>query len=189
MFQRTLLKGQSWVGDDSFTNQRASLNYNPNQLGARIRSENRNSEDYNTEIKKKTQFNLFIWIPRSDWNYNNKSRKQIYTMQGLTTLLLTITTLLLLSNAVKASPVLPLGDDETSAQELRDLPVEQHQQLKRICGMSWFGCRKQNGVKRNVLFIIVFVLLLLFVFNHPVDFIYVWKYTLSHLSKSIEIVS
>jgi len=66
-------------------------------------------------------------------------------MQGLTTLLLTITTLLLLSNAVKASPVLPVGDDETSAQELRDLPVEQHQQLKRICGMSWFGCRKQNG--------------------------------------------
>lgn len=111
-------------------------------------------------------------------------------MQGLTTLLLTITTLLLLSNAVKASPVLPMGDDETSAQELIDLPVEQHQQLKRICGLTWFHCEpKQNGVKRNLLFIIVFVLLLLFVFNHPVDFIYVWKYTLSHLSKSIEVVS
>lgn len=41
------------MGDDSFTNQRASLNYNPNQLGTGIRSENQNSENYNTEIKKK----------------------------------------------------------------------------------------------------------------------------------------
>jgi len=54
-------------------------------------------------------------------------------------------TLLLLSNAVKPLPVVPVGEDETSAQGLRDLPVEQHQQRKRICGMTWIGCENQNG--------------------------------------------
>ena len=78
-------------------------------------------------------------------------------MQVLTTLLLTMATLLLLSNAVKPLPVVPVGEDETSAQGLRDLPVEQHQQRKRICGMTWIGCENQNGVKRNLLFITLFV--------------------------------
>ena len=70
-------------------------------------------------------------------------------MQVLTTLLLTMTTLLLLSNAVKASPILPMDGYETSVQELRDLPVEEHKQLKRICGMSWFGCESRKGVKKK----------------------------------------
>lgn len=65
-------------------------------------------------------------------------------MQVLTTLLLTMATLLLLLNAVKPLPVLPVNQDETSMQQLRDLPVEQHQQRKRICGMSWIGCDKSG---------------------------------------------
>lgn len=65
-------------------------------------------------------------------------------MQVLTTLLLTMAILLLLLNAVKPLPVLPVDEDETSLQELRDLPVEQHEQRKRICGMTWIGCDK-NG--------------------------------------------
>ena len=71
-------------------------------------------------------------------------------MQALTTLLLTMATLLLLSNAVNPLPVLPAGDDETFVQELRDLPVEEHEQLKRICGMTWTMCRK-GGVKNTFL--------------------------------------
>ena len=76
-------------------------------------------------------------------------------MQVLNTLLLTMAILLLLLNAVKPLPVLPVDEDETSLQELRDLPVEQHEQRKRICGMTWIGCDK-SGVKRNLLFIILF---------------------------------
>ena len=78
-------------------------------------------------------------------------------MQALTKLLLTMTTLLLLSNAVKPLPVLTVGDDEMSVQGLRNLPVEQHAQRKRICGMTWVGCDIVNGVKTNLLVIILFV--------------------------------
>ena len=69
-------------------------------------------------------------------------------MQVFTTLLLTMATLLLLSKAVKPLPVLTADEDETSMQELRDLPVEQHEQRKRICGMTWIGCDK-NGVSKS----------------------------------------
>lgn len=103
-------------------------------------------------------------------------------MQVLTTLLLTMAILLLLLNAVKPLPVLPVDEDETSLQELRDLPVEQHEQRKRICGMTWIGCDK-NGVKRNLLFIILFfvrlfvclfVLLLLLLSSAAQSFILPW---------------
>ena len=69
-------------------------------------------------------------------------------MQVFTTILLTMATLLLLSKAVKPLPVLTADEDETSMQELRDLPVEQHEQRKRICGMTWIGCDK-NGVSKS----------------------------------------
>lgn len=79
-------------------------------------------------------------------------------MQVLAALLFTMTTLLLLSNAVKASPVLPVGDDESSVQDLRELPAGQDKQFKRICGFSYYDCENRNGVKKNLLFIMIFVL-------------------------------
>ena len=80
-------------------------------------------------------------------------------MQALTSLLLTMAALLLLSNTVNPLPVLPAVDDETSVQELRDLPVEQHEQRKRICGMTWISCENRGGVKKTSLHQNIFFLL------------------------------
>lgn len=69
-------------------------------------------------------------------------------MQVLTTFLFTMATLLLLSTAVKASPVLVMGDDESSPKDLTGLGAEQSKQFKRICGMSFY-CQRFT-VKRIV---------------------------------------
>ncbi|KAL9969870.1 hypothetical protein ACROYT_G022141 [Oculina patagonica] len=53
-------------------------------------------------------------------------------------------TLLLLTTAVKSSPVLPVGDDELSLRDLRSLVADQDKEFKRICGMAWLACER-NG--------------------------------------------
>lgn len=69
-------------------------------------------------------------------------------MQVLTALVFTMATLLLLSTAAKASPVLTMGEDESSVEDLRGLAAEQNKEFKRICGLSYY-CQR-FAVKRNV---------------------------------------
>lgn len=90
------------------------------------------------------------WILFHIGRLNECWRRQNYStkMQVLTTFLFTMATLLLLSTAVKASPVLVMGDDESSPKDLTGLGAEQSKQFKRICGMSFY-CQRFT-VKRIV---------------------------------------
>lgn len=65
-------------------------------------------------------------------------------MQVLTVLVLTVATVLLLSTTAKASPILPVGDDEPSLQHLRSLVAEQDKEFKRICGFTFQQCNKSG---------------------------------------------
>lgn len=67
-------------------------------------------------------------------------------MQAIIVLLIAMATLSLLSTDIKASPVLPMGDDESSAVDLTT--VEQDKEFKRICGMSFY-CQRFK-VKQNL---------------------------------------
>ena len=59
-------------------------------------------------------------------------------MQVLTTFLFTMATLLLLATGDKASPILNLGNDGSSAEDLRELRAQRIKEFKRICGMSFY---------------------------------------------------
>ena len=69
-------------------------------------------------------------------------------MQVLSALVFTMAAMLLLSTAFKASPVVTMGDDESSVEDLRGLAAEQNKEFKRICGLSYY-CQR-FAVKRNV---------------------------------------
>jgi len=69
-------------------------------------------------------------------------------MQVLTTFLFTMAALLVLSTAVEASPVLNMGNDGSSVEDLRELRAQQSKEFKRICGLSFY-CQRFT-VKRIV---------------------------------------
>lgn len=109
-----------------------------------------------------------------------KARKTIYKMQVLTVLVLTMATLLLLTTAVKSSPVLPVGDDELSLRDLRSLVADQDKEFKRICGMAWLACER-NGVRKLFVFLIVIFLFFLIIswVVYAWTYILVWSFLLS----------
>lgn len=86
-----------------------------------------------------------VFIPHSS-SVENRQEKQIYNMQVLTVLVITMAALFLASTAVKASPVLPIGEDEPSLQDLSKLPTEHDKEFKRICGLTRYGCVRKGGV-------------------------------------------
>ena len=69
-------------------------------------------------------------------------------MQVLTVLLSTLAVLSILCCDVKALPVSQSGDVESST-------AKQDKEYKRICGMSYYGCK--NGVKIKHTFSVMFL--------------------------------
>lgn len=70
-------------------------------------------------------------------------------MQLLHALLLTVVVLSIFIHDVAASSDLSSTDDFPT-MDLRSLAAKRFMQLKRgnnLCGMSYYGCRKKNGVR------------------------------------------
>ena len=72
----------------------------------------------------------------------------MYKMQALIAMAFAMAILSLLSTTVKASPVLSMGDDESSIADLA--AVEQDKEFKRICGMSFY-CQRFKVVHLNLM--------------------------------------
>lgn len=80
-------------------------------------------------------------------------------MQVLTVLVFTMAALSLLSQAVKASPVLPNGDDESSIEDIRALAVEKDKEFKRICGIDLKSCDRVKSISSAfLLFVLVLII-------------------------------